>query len=75
MEKKYLDAEYESIRDIFDHRGVRSGQLPGRIVHFIPEERADAVLGLDARIQKIRENMPAIVIAGLVLSFVLGLAI
>lgn len=75
MEKQYLDAEYESIRDIFDHRGTRSGQLPGRIIRFIPEERADTVLALDARILKIRENMPVIVICGLILSFLLGLAV
>ena len=34
----------------------RAGQLPGKTVRFIPEETADTVLKIDARIQKIRQS-------------------
>lgn len=83
--KKYLaeewakaearDAEYESIRTIFAHRNRSGNQLPGKTVHFIPEETAPAVLAIDNRIQQLREHMPQIVTGAVVLSFLIGLAL
>ena len=70
----YLDAEYESIRHIFDERGHMAGKLPGMTVAVIPSDRADRVLALDARIQKIQKIAP-FVIGGMimVISFLAGL--
>lgn len=83
--KKYLedewekaeakDAEYESIRTVMSHRNQSGNKLPGKVVHFIPEETASTVLAIDARIQNIREHMPLIVTGAVVLSFLIGLAL
>lgn len=52
-ESMYLDAEYESIRAVMNSRGHSGDKLPGKVVRFLPEERADRVCALDDRIQKI----------------------
>ena len=64
----YVDAEYESIRTIMKNRGTNGGQLPGKVVHYIPEERADAVIALDKRIETLQRYAPAFMIAATVLS-------
>ena len=69
----YMDAEYESIRTIMISRGKGGGQLPGKVVHYIPEERADAVIALDKRIETLQRYAPAFMIAATVLiSFLAG---
>ena len=69
----YVDAEYESIRTIMKNRGTNGGQLPGKVVHYIPEERADAVIALDKRIETLQRYAPALMIAATVLiSFLAG---
>lgn len=69
----YMDAEYESIRTIMKSRGKGAGKLPGKVVHYIPEERADAVIALDERIAKLQKWAPAILIGATVLvSFLAG---
>lgn len=73
-EQAYMDADYEVI-SMVNRKAGRGGQLPGKIVHFIPEENAPSVLAIDKRIQKIREHMPVIVTGALVLSFLIGLAV
>lgn len=73
-EKAYLDADYEVI-SMVNHKAGRGGQLPGKVVHFIPEENAPAVLAIDKRIQQIRGHMPMIVTGVVVLAFLIGLAV
>ena len=73
-DKAYLDADYEVI-SMVNRKAGRGGQLPGKAVHFIPEENAPAVLAIDKRIQQIREHMPQIVTGAVVLSFLIGLAL
>lgn len=69
-EKHYIDAEYESIRKIMDSRGGNGGQLPGKIVRFIPDSRADQILALDQRVEALKRIAPW---AGLAAAFLLGL--
>ena len=47
----YMDADYEVISMVNRGRGA-GGELPAKVVHFIPEENAKTVLALDARIRK-----------------------
>lgn len=69
----YVDAEYESIRTIMKSRGTNGGQLPGKVVHYIPEERAEAVIALDKRIETLQRYAPVFMIAATVLiSFLAG---
>lgn len=46
----------------------RAGQLPGKAVHFIPEQRAKVVLDLDRRIENMRNALPGIAMAAIVLA-------
>lgn len=63
-------------KELFEMMGNRDrGGNPGKVLHFIPEERAKTVLKIDDRIQKIQELMPAIVSGFVVVSFLLGLAL
>jgi hypothetical protein len=73
-EKAYMDADYEVI-SMVNRKAGRGGQLPGKVIHFIPKENAASVLAIDKRIQQIREHMPMIVTGALVLSFLIGLAV
>lgn len=57
-EINYVDAEYESIRTIMKGRGGNGGQLPGKVVRFIPEDRADRILALDARVEVLKKIAP-----------------
>lgn len=66
----FMDAEYQQIRDVMNSRGRNADKLPGKVVRYIPEERADRVLALDERIQKMKLFAPA---AGILLAFVIGL--
>ena len=73
-EQLYMDADCEVISMVNKKRN-RSGQLPSKTIRFIPEDRADSVLKLDERIQKVRELMPAIVTGAVIVSFILGLSL
>lgn len=53
----------------------RAGQLPGKTVRFIPEETADTVLKIDARIQKIRQNQVWFITGAIALAFLLGVCV
>ena len=72
-EKAYMDADYEVI-SMVNRKAGRGGQLPGKTLHFIPEETAPTVLAIDRRIQQIREHMPVIATAAVALAFLIGLA-
>lgn len=70
-----IDAEFDAIEAIFKKRGQNVGQLPGKEVRFIPEERADAVLELDKRMQKLKKILPLVVLGlAVVLAFAIGRA-
>ena len=70
------DFEYESIRAVMESRGNCGGGLPGKTVAFIPAERADSVLALDERIEKLKAASPYIITGTIgLLSFLCGLAI
>lgn len=58
----YIDAEFEPIEEMFKNRGRNADRLPGKAVRFIPEERADAVLELDKRVQKLQKILPAVLL-------------
>lgn len=73
-EKAYMDADYEVI-SMVNRKAGRGGELPGKALHFIPEETAPTVLEIDRRIQQIRDHMPVIVTAFVVISFLIGLAV
>ena len=71
----YMDADYEVISMVNRGRG-NGGELPAKVIHFIPEENAKAVLALDARIRKAKAVFPYIVFCGAVLlAFIIGMAI
>lgn len=74
-EKAYMDADYEVI-SMVNHKRDSSGQLPRVTLHFVPAERAEAIIALDKRIQVLKTAVPWI-IAGTVgiLSFLLGTAV
>lgn len=73
-EEAYMDADYEVI-SMVNRKAGRGGQLPGKVIHFIPEKNAASVLAIDKRIQQIQEHMPMIVTGVVVLSFLIGLAV
>ena len=74
-EKAYLDADYEVISMVNRGRG-NGGELPRKVIHFIPEQNAKTVLALDARIRQFQKAMPYIAAgAAALLSFIVGLAI
>lgn len=74
-EKEYLDADYEVISMVNRGRGL-GGQLPAKVVHSVPEERADLVLALDERIRKIQKALPLIVLAAIIFfTFLAGRAL
>lgn len=60
------DTEFAPIADMFKNRGHNANQLPAKVVHFVPEERADLVLALDERIQKIQKALPAMMLAAII---------
>lgn len=78
IDKEYMDADYEVISMVnkcHKHGPGSGGELPSHSIRFIPEERADTVLELDARIEKMRKVLPLIICGAIALfSFVLGTA-
>lgn len=71
----YMDADYEVISMVNRGRGA-GGELPAKVVHFIPEENAKTVLALDARIRKAKAALPYIAFcATVLLAFIIGMAI
>lgn len=66
----YVDAEYESIRTIMKSRGGNGGQLPGKVIRYIPENRADRILALDARVKVMERIAPWI---GAAMALLIGL--
>ena len=74
-EKMYQDADLEVISMVNKGRGS-GGELPCKVIHFIPEQNAPMVLALDARIRQAKAVMPYIVAgAAVLLAFIIGLAI
>ena len=73
-EQQYMDADYEVISMVNKKKNC-SGQLPSKMIRFIPEDRANSVLKLDERIQRVRELMPVIVTGAIIVSFILGLSL
>lgn len=72
---EYMNADYEVISMVNKGRGT-GGELPGKVIHFLPEERAETVLALDERIQKLRQSMPMIMFGAAVLvAFIAGVAL
>lgn len=74
-DKAYMDADYEVISMVNRKAGRGGGELPGKMVHYIPEQDAPAVMGIAHRIQQIREHMPMIVTAFVVIAFLIGLTV
>lgn len=69
-EQQFHQADMEVI-SMVNNRRAEAGQLPGKAIHYIPEQRAAVVLDLDKRIEKFRNALPilafwAIVLAALV---------
>ena len=67
---EYVDAEYESIRTIMKGRGRNGGQLPGKVIRYIPESRADRILALDARVEVLKKIAPYV---GAAMGLLIGL--
>lgn len=61
--------------EIMKSRGRNSGQLPGKVVRYIPEDTADTVLQIDERIQKIRQNQGWFIGGAIALAFLLGVCV
>lgn len=73
-DKAYMDADYEVISMVNRKAGC-GGDLPSKMVHYIPEQDAPAVMGIDHRVQQIRDHMPVIVTAFVVIAFLIGLSV
>lgn len=70
-EKQYRDDDYEVI-SMVNRKAGRGGELPGKAIHFIPEETAPHVLAIDRRIQQIRRYQGLLICAAIVLAFMIG---
>lgn len=68
-DQDYMDADFEVICMVNRGRG-NGGQLPGKAIRYIPEKRADAIIALDRRIEKLKKAAPYI---GAAAAFLLGL--
>ena len=74
-DKEYMDADFEVISMVNRGPGP-GGKLPSKVIHFVPEERAETVLALDARIQKVRKAIPVILFSlAVLLAFIAGRAL
>ena len=72
-DKAYNEADMEVIAMVNNRKG-RGGQLPGKVVRYIPEELAGAVLALDARIEKLRSRIPGLaILMAIILALLIGL--
>ena len=56
-EQQFHQADMEVI-SMVNNRRAEAGQLPGKAIHYIPEQRAAVVLDLDKRIEKFRNVLP-----------------
>lgn len=70
-EKQYMDADREVI-SMVNRRAGSGGELPGKVVRFIPEETADTVLAIDKRIQQIRQYQGVLIGGAIALAFLIG---
>lgn len=61
-DKAFHEADMEVIRMV-NNRHKQAGQLPNKAIHYIPEERAEQVLDLDIRLEKLRNSIPALAVA------------
>ena len=71
MDKEYMDADYEVI-SMVNRKAGRGGELPGKVIHFIPEETAQQVLAIDKRIQQIRKYQGVLIGGAIGLAFLIG---
>lgn len=70
-EKQFMDADNEVI-SMVNRKAGRGGELPGKAIHFIPEETADQVLAIDKRIQQIQKHQGLFIGAAISLAFLIG---
>lgn len=73
-DKEYMAADCEVISMVNRGRG-EGGKLPGKAIHFIPEETAPMVLAIDQRIQQIHQHRGIILAAVMLLCFLIGTAL
>lgn len=66
-EQQYNQADAEVIAMV-NRRKNRAGELPCKVIRYIPEERADIVLDLDERLQKLTRAIPAFAILAIALA-------
>jgi hypothetical protein len=70
-ELQYHQADMEVIAMV-NNRKNRAGCLPVKAIHYIPEERAPQVLDLDMRLEKLRNSIPAMMVAATMLILLLA---
>lgn len=70
-DKAYMDADYEVI-SMVNRKAGPGGELPSRVIHFIPEETADFVLAIDKRIQQLRKYQGVLIGGAIALAFLIG---
>lgn len=68
-EKWYMDADIEVISMVNRGHGP-GGELPSKVIRFIPAQNADSIIQLEHRIQVLKKFAPLI---GLAAAFLLGL--
>ena len=73
-DKAYMDADQEVI-SMVNRKAGRGGELPGKVARYIPEQDAPVVMGIANRVQQIRDHMPVIVTAFVVIAFLIGLSV
>lgn len=61
MENNRADNE---VFAFFSKEKGTGGELPGHVIHYIPENRAEQVLALDKRIETAKKAMPMIASGG-----------
>ena len=71
IEENYMDADYEVI-SMVNRKAGHGGELPGKVIHYIPEETADHVLAIDKRIQQIRQHQGILIAGAVILAFLIG---
>ena len=74
MEELNMSGDKE-LFEMMASRNTRSGQLPSKSIHFIPEETADSVLKINERIQKIRKNQGWFITGAIAFAFLLGVCV
>lgn len=71
-DQQYMDADREVI-GMVNRKAGSGGQLPGKVIHFIPEETADTVLAIDKRIQQIRRYQGELIGGAIGIAFLIGI--